>query len=153
MTEKVCNNSKNIVDIPIILNIYSSHCPNLTIVDLPGITLIPVKDQPENIYEITKEMATKYIKEPRSIILCVIPANQDLTNSEALHLMREVDPEGSRSIGCLTKIDIMNRGDDAMEMLKNQVVHLNYGYVGVKNRCQFDIDNNVTVQDSLKAEK
>jgi replication fork clamp-binding protein CrfC len=88
-------------------------------VDLPGITLIPVKDQPENIYEVTKEMAIKYIREPRSIILCVIPANQDLTNSEALHLMRQVDPEGVRSVGCLTKIDIMNRGDDAMMMLKN----------------------------------
>ena len=87
--------------------------------DLPGITLIPVKDQPENIYEVTKEMAVKYIREPRSIILCVIPANQDLTNSEALNLMRQVDPEGVRSVGCLTKIDIMNRGDDAMMMLKN----------------------------------
>lgn len=50
--------------------------------------------------------------------------------------MREIDPKGERSIGCLTKIDIMNRGDDATKMLKNQEVPLRYGYVGVKNRCQ-----------------
>lgn len=65
-------------------------------------------------------MAIKYISDPRSIILCVIPANQDLSNSEALHLMRKIDPEGKRSIGCLTKIDIMNRGEDATKILKNE---------------------------------
>lgn len=65
-------------------------------------------------------MALRYIKDARSIILCVIPANQDLTTSEALKLMREIDPAGQRSIGCLTKIDIMNRGDDATKILKNQ---------------------------------
>ena len=89
-------------------------------VDLPGITSIPVGGQAQNIYEITREMALRYITEPRSIILCVIPANQDLATSEALKIMREIDPSGQRSIGCLTKIDIMNRGDDARNVLKNQ---------------------------------
>ena len=56
----------------------------------------------------------------RKYVYCVIPANQDLATSEALKLMREIDPTGERSIGCLTKIDIMNRGDDARSMLKNQ---------------------------------
>jgi dynamin 1-like protein len=64
-----------------VLSIFSATCPNLTIVDLPGITSIPVGEQPKNIYEITRDMALRYIHEPRSIILCVIPANQDLTTS------------------------------------------------------------------------
>jgi replication fork clamp-binding protein CrfC len=81
VTDKVCGKSKDIIDKPIVLNIFSSSCPNLTIVDLPGITSIPVGDQPKNIYEITKNMALRYIKEKRSIILCVIPANQDLSTS------------------------------------------------------------------------
>ena len=76
-------------------------------------------EQPKNIYEVTKDMALRYIKEPRSIILCVIPANQDLSTSESLKIMREIDPTGERSVGCLTKIDIMNRGDDARSVLKN----------------------------------
>lgn len=46
ITDKVCGSKKSILDTPIILNIFSSTCPNLTIVDLPGITLVPVEDQP-----------------------------------------------------------------------------------------------------------
>ena len=98
-------------------------------------------------------MALRYIKDARSIILCVIPANQDLSTSEALKLMREIDPSGQRSIGCLTKIDIMNRGDDATKILKNQEIPLRYGYVGIKNRCQEDVINNIPVSESLKAER
>ena len=88
MTDKLCGSEKVIKDIPIVLNIFSPTCPNLTIVDLPGITSIPVGKQPDNIYEITRDMALRYVKEKRSIILCVIPANQDLSTSEALKLMR-----------------------------------------------------------------
>lgn len=62
VTQKVCGSKKVIKDIPIVLNIFSATCPNLTIVDLPGITSIPVGEQPKNIYEITKDMALRYIK-------------------------------------------------------------------------------------------
>ena len=62
VTDKVCGSKKVIKDLPIVLNIFSPACPNLTIVDLPGITSIPVGDQPKNIYEITREMAFRYIK-------------------------------------------------------------------------------------------
>lgn len=120
VTEQVCGTKQNIIDKPIVLNVFSKACPTLTIVDLPGITSIAIGDQPKDIYDVTKNMALRYISEKRSIILCVIPANQDLATSEALKLMREIDPTGERSIGCLTKIDIMNRGDDARSMLKNQ---------------------------------
>lgn len=81
VTDKICGKSKQIIDKPIILNIFSKSCPNLTIVDLPGITSIPVGEQPKDIYAITKNMALRYIGEKRSIILCVIPANQDLSTS------------------------------------------------------------------------
>ena len=59
--------------------------------------------------------------------------------------MRDIDPKGERSIGCLTKIDIMNRGDDATKILKNIEIPLKYGYVGIKNRSQEDVLNNVPV--------
>ena len=88
VTDQVCGKSKEIVDKPIVLNVFSKSCPTLTIVDLPGITSIPIGGQPNNIYEITKNMALRYISEKRSIILCVIPANQDLSTSEALKIMR-----------------------------------------------------------------
>ena len=55
----------------------------------------------------------KYMLEENTIILCVIPANQDIMNDEALHMARQIDVKGERTIGCLTKIDIMDRGSDA----------------------------------------
>ena len=58
-------------------------------------------------------MMRKYMLEENTIILCVIPANQDIMNDEALHMARQIDVKGERTIGCLTKIDIMGRGSDA----------------------------------------
>lgn len=62
LTDKVAGANKGIVDKPIILTIYSSSCPNLTLIDLPGITRIPMQgsDQPKDIEGITKAMAKKY---------------------------------------------------------------------------------------------
>jgi hypothetical protein len=52
-------------------------------------------------------MLFKYITKPNAIILAVTAANQDLANSDGLKLAREVDPEGARTIGVLTKVDLM----------------------------------------------
>ncbi len=45
LTDKICGKRKNIIDKPIILDVYSSNCPNLTIIDLPGLTRIPIDGQ------------------------------------------------------------------------------------------------------------
>jgi len=63
VTDQVCGKNKIIVDKPIVLNVYSKSCPNLTVIDLPGITSIPVGDQPKDIYKMTREMALRYINE------------------------------------------------------------------------------------------
>jgi len=57
-------------------------------------------------------MARRYIKDERSIILCVIPANADISTSDGLKLARDIDPNGNRTIGVLTKVDIMDKGTD-----------------------------------------
>ena len=120
LTDKVCGTNKNIVDKPIILDVYSAHCPNLTIIDLPGLTRIAIDGQDKDIHKITGNMIKKYMMEPSTIILCVIPANQDITNDEVLYMARNIDPDGSRTIGCITKIDIMDRGTDARQTLLNK---------------------------------
>ena len=53
-------------------------------------------------------MAAKYCSDPNTVILCVVPANQDLSTSDALQMARKLDPTGSRTLGVLTKIDIMD---------------------------------------------
>jgi hypothetical protein len=110
---------KGIVDDPIILTVYSSTCPDLTVIDLPGITRIPIagSDQGEDIEKVTKEMAYRYCSDPRTIVLCVIPANADISTSEALQMAKKVDGPGLRTLGVITKIDIMDRGTNARKLL------------------------------------
>lgn len=98
-------------------------------------------------------MITKYISDPNNLILCVIPANLDLANSQILRLVLSVDRSRQRAIGCLTKIDIMDRGDDATGILMNSWVELKYGFVGVKNRCPQHLIDKKTVKWSLEDEK
>jgi dynamin 1-like protein len=76
----VCGTHKNIVDQAIILKVQSNSSPNLTVIDLPGLTRIALDGQDKDIYNITKNMICKYATDPSSIILCVVSANQDITN-------------------------------------------------------------------------
>ena len=154
-TEQIAGRNRGIVDDPIILTIFSTTCPDLTLIDLPGITRVPVKnsDQTEDIEKITKQMAMRYIQDPRTIILAVVAANQDMSTSDALQMARQVDPQGIRTIGVITKIDIMDPGTDAVRMLLGEEVHLRLGFVGVKNRGQADIKGDVRVQEALNHEK
>ena len=98
-------------------------------------------------------MAEHYVGDQRTIILCVIPANADLTTSDALQTARALDPKGIRTVGVITKIDIMDAGTDARRMLTGQDVPLRLGYVGVKNRSQKDIIDKIRVKKALDAER
>jgi len=98
-------------------------------------------------------MCDRYVGDPRTIILCVVPANADMTTSDGLQMARQVDPKGIRTIGVITKIDIMDRGTSAKRMILNQEVQLRMGYVGVKNRAQEDIINQIGVQEAIEKEK
>jgi len=135
LTDKVCGKRKDIVDKPIVLNVYSPTCPDLTLIDLPGITKIAIDGQAQNIEQITRAMASRYVSDSRTIILCVVPANADMTTSDGLQMARALDPKGIRTIGVITKVDIMDRGTNAKRMIMNQEVTLRLGYVGVKNRA------------------
>ncbi|KAI9468457.1 MAG: Dynamin central region-domain-containing protein [Benjaminiella poitrasii] len=138
---------------PIHLKIYSPHVLTLTLVDLPGLTKVPVGDQPKDIERQVREMILKYISQPTSIILAVTAANTDLANSDGLQLARDVDPEGMRTIGVLTKVDLMDQGTDVIDILAGRVVPLRLGYVPVVNRGQRDIDQRKLVTEALKDEQ
>jgi len=84
-------------------------------------------------------MVKKYCENSDTLILCVIPANIDLANSEALKFARTLDQSGERTIGVLTKLDLMDEGTNAKEILLNNEIKLRYGYVGIKGRSQMDI--------------
>lgn len=125
----------------------------MTLVDLPGLTKVPVGDQPRDIERQIREMVMKYIQKSNAIILAVTAANQDLANSDGLKMAREVDPEGQRTIGVLTKVDLMDEGTDVVDILAGRIIPLRLGYVPVVNRGQRDIDNKKPINVALEAEK
>ena len=152
-TEAKVGRNAGISPAPINLRIFSPNVLNLTLVDLPGLTKVPVGDQPRDIERQIKDMVLKYISKPNAIILAVTSANIDLANSDGLKLGREVDPEGQRTIGVLTKVDLMDDGTDVVDILAGRIIPLRLGYVPVVNRGQRDIDNRKSIQAALEAEK
>ena len=153
LTDDVCAGEKNIVDKPIVLNVFSPTCPDLTLIDLPGITRVPVGKQPKNIEEITKKMAARYCEDPLTIILCVIAANSDIATSDGLKMAKELDKNGSRTLGVLTKLDIMDKGTDAKKVLLNQEIPLKLGYIAVKNRSKQDLIDKISMAETQKKER
>ncbi|KAF9338385.1 vacuolar protein sorting-associated protein 1 [Podila minutissima] len=152
-TEAKTGKNAGISPLPINLRVYSPHVLTLTLVDLPGLTKLPVGDQPKDIEKQIRDMIIKYISKPNSIILAVTAANVDLANSDGLRLARDVDPEGARTIGVLTKIDLMDSGTDVVDILAGRVIPLRLGYVPVVNRGQRDIDTKKSITRSLEAER
>ncbi|KAL7396568.1 hypothetical protein ABVT39_008010 [Epinephelus coioides] len=152
-TRRVTGSNKGISPVPISLRIYSPHVLNLTLVDLPGITKVPVGDQPADIEYQIRDMIMQFICKENCLILAVTPANTDLANSDALKLAKDVDPQGQRTIGVITKLDLMDEGTDARQILENRLLPLRRGYIGVVNRSQKDIDGKKDIKAALLAEK
>ncbi|CAL4959737.1 unnamed protein product [Urochloa decumbens] len=152
-TDREAGGNKGVSDRQIRLKIFSPNVLNITLVDLPGITKVPVGDQPTDIEARIRTMIMSYIRHKTCIILAVSPANADLANSDALQMARVADPDGSRTIGVITKLDIMDRGTDARNFLLGNVIPLKLGYVGVVNRSQQDINSDLSIRDALAREE
>ncbi|KAF3855063.1 hypothetical protein F7725_023118 [Dissostichus mawsoni] len=151
-TERISGINKGISDEPIHLKIFSPHVVNLTLVDLPGITKLPVGDQPKDIEGQIRELIYKYISNPNSIILAVTAANTDMATSEALKVSRDIDPDGRRTLAVVTKLDLMDAGTDAMDVLLGRVIPVKLGIIGVVNRSQLDINQKKLVADAARDE-
>lgn len=89
---------------PFLLSSFLSAVLNLTLVDLPGLTKVPVGDQPVDIEYQIRDMLLQFITKENCLILAVTPANSDLANSDALKIAKEVDPTGKNIIIVLTQL-------------------------------------------------
>ncbi|KAF1379619.1 dynamin-3 isoform X8 [Sander lucioperca] len=152
-TDRITGSNKGISSIPINLRVYSPNVLNLTLIDLPGMTKVAVGDQPVDIEHQIRDMLLQFITKESCLILAVTPANTDLANSDALKIAKEVDPQGLRTIGVITKLDLMDEGTDAKDILENKLLPLRRGYIGVVNRSQKDIDGKKDIRAALAAER
>ncbi|CAL5432422.1 unnamed protein product [Camellia sinensis] len=125
---------------------------NLTLIDLPGLTKVAVEGQPESIVQNIENMVRSYVEKPNCIILAITPANQDVATSDAIKLAREVDPAGERTFGVLTKLDLMDRGTNALDVLEGRSYRLQHPWVGIVNRSQADINRNVDMLAARRRE-
>ena len=144
--------NKGISATPIVVKVFSPDVVNLNLIDLPGITKIPVGDQPNDIERQIKNMIRVYIENPNSLVLAVSPANYDLANSDALKLAREVDPEGDRTIGVITKVDTVDDETGLMDTVSGKVYRLKHGYVGVKCRNQKETEAGLDMRSAIRSE-
>ncbi|XP_064595685.1 interferon-induced GTP-binding protein Mx-like [Liolophura sinensis] len=139
----------------ITLEVTSSSVPDLTLIDLPGIARVAVEGQPLDIGDQIKNLIHHYITKQETIILVVIPSNVDIATTEALQLSQLYDKHGERSLGVLTKPDLIDKGAEAqvLRAVNNQVIHLKKGYTMVKCRGQAAVDKKQTLQEAIQDEK
>lgn len=128
----------------IILKFYSPNVPNLSLIDLPGLTMVACTDrgQPKDIKDQIRSLVSKYIQSEKSLILAVMAARPDLEADMGLDLVKEFDPRGQRTIGVLTKVDLMNNENNISDYLYNNVsvdLRTKYGYFAVRNRSSSEM--------------
>ncbi|KAK3222204.1 hypothetical protein Dsin_009229 [Dipteronia sinensis] len=152
-TDRITGKSKQISNIPIQLSIYSPNVVDLTLIDLPGLTKVAVEGQPETIVEDIENMVRSYVEKPNCIILAISPANQDIATSDAIKLAREVDPTGERTFGVLTKLDLMDKGTNAQDVLEGRSYRLQHPWVGIVNRSQAEINKNIDMISARRKER
>ncbi|XP_048634270.1 phragmoplastin DRP1E isoform X1 [Brassica napus] len=176
-TDRITGKSKQISPVPIHLSIFSPNVVNLTLVDLPGLTKVAVgmnfftsfylmdfmkviytifyfpEGQPETIVEDIESMVRTYVDKPNCIILAISPANQDIATSDAIKLAKEVDPTGERTFGVLTKLDLMDKGTNALDVLEGRSYRLQHPWVGIVNRSQADINRNADMMLARRKER
>lgn len=151
-TDRLTGENKGISTDPIVLKIFSPNVVTLTLVDLPGITKVPVGDQPLDIEQQIRDMILTYITNPNSIILAVTSGNTDFSTSEAVKMARDVDPEGRRTLAVCSKLDLLDHGTDAYDVLCGRVIPVKLGIIGVINRSQLDIKNKKEIEQAIKDE-
>lgn len=122
--DKIAGKNKGISHIPLKIKYYSKDVLDLLLIDLPGITKNPVGDQPQDIEQKVLDIVLPFINNPNTLILAVSKALDDLATSDGLKLARSVDPQGLRTIGVITQLDLMDEGSDALNDLLNQTYPL-----------------------------
>ncbi|GLT30539.1 hypothetical protein SLA2020_053330 [Shorea laevis] len=131
-TEEIAGKGKGISNASLTLVVKKNGVPDLTMVDLPGITRVPVHGQPENIYEQIRDIIMEYIKPEESIILNVLSATVDFSTCESIRMSRQVDKTGDRTLAVVTKADKAPEG--LLEKVTADDVNIGLGYVCVRNR-------------------
>ena len=139
ITREYCGNDFSISNTPIILNIKSPNVTTLQLIDLPGLVQVALtgKGQKSNIKEIISNMIGEYIKDENTIILSILPARVDLEVDSSLELIKRYDKDLTRTIGIISKVDLLDNSENISDYLLNNVVsdlQIKLGYYALVNK-------------------
>lgn len=151
----VCPKNANEFSAEVIqVQVQSPTMPNLSLIDLPGIIRTTTAGQDRSVIANVDALLESYLRQPETVILAVIPANQDIATIDILERATSYDPAGLRTIGVLTKPDLVDKGaeEEILKIVQNIRKPLKLGYVIVKNRSQMELKNSVTLAQSQKNE-
>eukprot|EP00756_Hemistasia_phaeocysticola_P031421 Hpha_TRINITY_DN16351_c1_g2::TRINITY_DN16351_c1_g2_i12::g.62760::m.62760 len=154
-TIALAGGSKGIVDKTVRLRVEGEGLPDLTLIDLPGICYNPLPGQPKDIAAQVKNLLLRHISEKETLILCVFAGDVDLQASEALALAREVDPLGERTVGCITKLDLVQSRQslrDAVLQVGGHGLGIKLGLTAVRNRSLAELHEGITNEEVNRRE-
>ncbi|KAL9683731.1 hypothetical protein QQ045_021156 [Rhodiola kirilowii] len=146
-TDEIAGNGKGISNNPLTLVVKKNGVPDLTMVDLPGITRVPVQGQPDDIYEQISNIIREYISPEESIILNVLSAAVDFPTCESIRMSQQVDKSGQRTLAVVTKCD--RAPDGLLEKVSTDAVNIGLGYVCVRNRIGDESYEEARVEEAM----
>ncbi|KAF4319870.1 hypothetical protein BBO99_00005874 [Phytophthora kernoviae] len=154
LTKKLVDEGQYISDDQIVVEMSGPELPNLTLTDLPGLVRTVGDHEDENIIPRVRNMVNRYMSQERTIIIAVVPANVDMHNTEILQAAQEADPNGTRTIAVVTKVDLVDAGAEQAvhDLLLNKKKKMHLGYHAVKCRSQRELTKGTTIEKGISNE-
>ncbi|KAG3062152.1 hypothetical protein PC121_g12701 [Phytophthora cactorum] len=154
LTQKLVDEGQHISDDQIVIEMCGPELPNLTLTDLPGLVRTIGDHEDQSIIPRVRQMVDRYMKQERTVIIAVVPANVDMHNTEILQAAQEADPNGTRTIAVVTKVDLVDAGAELAvhELLLNKKKKMHLGYHAVKCRSQRELTKGTNIEKGLANE-
>jgi GTP-binding protein EngB required for normal cell division len=155
LTQKLIDEGQYISDDQIVIEMSGPELPNLTLTDLPGLVRTVGDHEDQSIIPRVREMVDRYMQQERTVIIAVVPANVDMHNTEMLQAAQAADPNGTRTIAVVTKVDLVDAGAELAvhELLLNKKKRMHLGYHAVKCRSQLDLNKGTSIDKGIAKEK
>ncbi|XWX00434.1 hypothetical protein V2A60_008454 [Cordyceps javanica] len=128
---------------------------HLSVVDLPGLISVANEEQTDEDVDAVQDMVNSYLQSSRTIILAVLQAGNDMANQPIIKLARKHDPDGQRTVGIITKADLINEGTEARIALvarNKDTIKLKLGFFLVKNPSPVELKSHISAETRSRRE-
>jgi hypothetical protein len=128
---------------------------HLSVVDLPGLISVSNEEQSDDDVDAVRDMVASYVQNSRTIVLSVLQASNDIANQGIIKLARQFDPDGGRTVGIITKPDLINEGTESKiaRVAKNlDNIKLKLGFFLLKNPSPSELEQGLDMDTRSRRE-